>query len=116
MNVTKELLKSGANVNILTKRGLSALHLAAEHGDESIVACLIENGANLNIMDKFGMTALHHAASNGHELATEILIKDGAIVDITDYANKKPIQYAIYGSNYHKFGHYISLNTVYVCY
>lgn len=101
VNITKLLLKNGANINILTRKGESALHIAAEHGDELIVACLIENGANLNIMDKlFGMTALHHAASNGHELATEILIREGAITDITDYANKKPIQYAIYGRNY----------------
>lgn len=109
MNVTRKLLQNGANNNILTKRGQSALHLAAQKADESNLAFLIENGANLNIMDKFGKTALHYAAENGHESITEMLIKSGAVADVNDYAGKKPIQYAVYGSNYHKFIHYHSL-------
>lgn len=51
-------------------------------------------------------TALHYAAENGHEAATDVLIKSGALVDVTDYANKKPIQYAIYGRKYYKFIHH----------
>lgn len=51
-------------------------------------------------------TALHYAAENGYETATDMLIKSGALVDVTDYSNKKPIQYAIYGRNYHKFTHH----------
>lgn len=58
-------------------------------------------------MDKIaGKTALHYAAENGHEATTEILIDSGALLEVTDYANKKPIQYAIYGRNYHKFIHH----------
>lgn len=105
MNVTKKLLNNGANINILTKKGQSVLHLAAEKGDESILAFLIENGANLNIMDKSGKTALHISAENGHELATDMLIKSGAVVDVIDYSNQKPIDYAISGRNCHKFIH-----------
>lgn len=102
-------MKNGANINILTKRGQSALHYAAEKGDESNVKFLIENGANLNIMDKFGKTPLHYAAEYGNESVTDMLIKSGAVVDVTDYANKKPIQYAVYGRNYHKLIHYTEI-------
>lgn len=58
MNVTKVILKNGANINILNRSGKSALHLAAEKGDEAISNLLIESGANLNIRDKFGMTPM----------------------------------------------------------
>lgn len=115
VNVTRKLVENRANINILTKRGQSALHYAAEKGDELNVAFLIENGANLNIMDKFGKTPLHYAAQNGNESVTEMLVKSGAVVDVTDYANKKPIQYAVYGSNHHKLIHYTEILYVLIC-
>lgn len=74
--------------------------MAAEKDDVENLVFLIQNGANLNIMDKFGKIALHYAAEKGYESIVEMLIESGAVVDVTDYANQKPIQYAIYGSNY----------------
>lgn len=63
--MTSLLLNLGVNKNLLNKMGRSALHLAAEAGDEPIVMLLLENGANLNTGDHFGQTPIHLSASNG---------------------------------------------------
>jgi ankyrin repeat protein len=67
-----------------TMHGMTALHLAACHGDEAVVSALLRGGAKLDaaIADHHasipwcsrGSTALHLAASFGHEAVCRTLI------------------------------------------
>ncbi|KNB73616.1 hypothetical protein ADS79_06660 [Brevibacillus reuszeri] len=38
---------------------MTALHRAAEHGDDEIVRLLLEHGASIDILNEFGGTALN---------------------------------------------------------
>ncbi|XP_023215585.1 protein TANC2-like [Centruroides sculpturatus] len=66
MDLVELLIKHGADCNIKSKLGQTALHLAAEKGYISIIRILIENGCQINHVDKNGATALVLAASKGH--------------------------------------------------
>lgn len=57
------LVKSGADVNIIDKRGNSLLHLVIYHGHSySILECLLKAGANVNVLDSSGYTVFSELA------------------------------------------------------
>lgn len=63
-NLTKSLMRAGANINVTKDR---PLRLVATYGDIGMVKILLELGANLDMGNN---TALRHAESMGHfELA-----------------------------------------------
>ena len=45
------LLEAGAAVNLVSSRGVTALHLAAGKGHEAIVRMLLEAGADARLVD-----------------------------------------------------------------
>ncbi|XP_022081063.1 ankyrin-1-like [Acanthaster planci] len=52
LNIVKELLKRGANVDAATKKGNTALHIASLAGQQPIVEALVEHGANVNVQSQ----------------------------------------------------------------
>lgn len=76
----------------------SAIHLAAESGDEVTVRLLLDAGANPNQESK-EKPPLHRACYGGHKGVARILINKGA--DIHKYAGYKwtPLHNAIFGRN-----------------
>ena len=54
----KELIASGADMNLQNKCGETALILATKEGYFNIVKELVEAGADVNLKDDYGMTAL----------------------------------------------------------
>jgi ankyrin repeat protein len=60
------LLEFGANCNVTTNSGVSALSLASERGHCDIVRMLVQNGAQLSQVDNGGSSALLYAAQMGH--------------------------------------------------
>ena len=61
----KELLKAGADVN--ASDGMdTALMVACESGNRSMVRLLLENGADVNAENSDGMTALYLAVTQGY--------------------------------------------------
>jgi hypothetical protein len=52
------LIEAGANVDAVTPKGESALHLAAFAGKPEIVRALVEGGADLSLKNGDGKTAL----------------------------------------------------------
>ncbi len=89
------LLKSGANVNQLSRReGLTALHGAAWHGHALLVQTLIEAGAEVNARSQAGTTPVLHAAGGGHLDVTRILIFSGGDINLQDCRGTTVLIYA----------------------
>ncbi len=56
----------------------SALHLAAQFGQNDCLAVLLDKGADLEGKTSDGRTPLHLAAEHGHKATVEFLLKKGA--------------------------------------
>ncbi|KAG9348570.1 hypothetical protein JZ751_002306 [Albula glossodonta] len=68
------LVKNGANVNLGDNDRWTALHFAAQNGDDRIARLLLEHAAEPVPKEKDGWTPLHLAAQNGHENMVRILL------------------------------------------
>jgi len=74
------LIAKGANVNLKTKDGQTALIYAAMAPDDrsEIAQLLIENGADINAKDNTEMTALSYALKKRDLVLFKILMESGA--------------------------------------
>ena len=61
----RELLRSGADVNLQNEQGLSALVAMAMFDRADVVDLLLDAGADVNSRDRLGRTALYWAAGGG---------------------------------------------------
>lgn len=52
MEIATVLLQYGAETNILTKQGVTPLHLASQEGHSDMAALLISKGAQINVQTK----------------------------------------------------------------
>ena len=79
-NVAAYLLDKGADVNAVTKDGLTPLHMAAQNGDIAIITLLLELGrkTKINPIDSKGWTPLDRAMKWDHPDAAEFLRQHGA--------------------------------------
>ena len=66
------LIKSGANVNLASTAGETALMLASASGNSKLVALLIKSGADVNAVNKVGDSALNYA-NNAPENKSDIV-------------------------------------------
>jgi len=64
-SIASILLDFGANVHISALEGLSPLHMAVIHCDESTILRLVQCGAFLGVQDEAGDTILHWAIREG---------------------------------------------------
>jgi len=107
IEVMRLLLDNGANPNIATVEGTTALMASSgmnwvinqtyNHGEaaylEAIKLCL-QQGADINAANSFGFTALHAAASRGWESVIQLLVDSGARMDAKDIAGRTPLVFA----------------------
>jgi uncharacterized protein len=96
----KILKEAGASVNGADRRGLTALHAAAEHGWNDTVKVLVADGADLQPKDVKGLTPMDHAAGR-HErafLEPEHVKHDDTMALLKGYivasTGKPPIEFA----------------------
>jgi ankyrin repeat protein len=81
VEVIRELILEGADINISDRLGETPLHYAAQHGNAYVAEVLITNGADVNAKNNAGETPLHCATFWGYQQMVELLIANGA--DIT---------------------------------
>ena len=78
------LIGAGADLNIQSNTGNTALHRAAWNGHSEIVSTLIDEGADLNIQNLYGNTPIHRAAFKGHIGIVLKLLKANADLNIKE--------------------------------
>ena len=96
VTTVKTLLAQGANANIATDAGETALHAAVAAGSLPSVVALVTSGANVNSVTRNGWSPLHHAARFGRADAANYLMQHGANprVSTRDNPPKTPVQMA----------------------
>lgn len=72
----------------------TALHAAAEKGNEKEVARLLASGAEADAVDMYSETPLHKAAAAASRAAADILIQNGASVKAEDIDGRTPLHLA----------------------
>lgn len=78
------LIKYDATVTLKTRRGCSALTMAAEagHADSMQLLLAANASADVNMIDARGYSAIHMAVENGHHDVAQLLLDHGADVNI----------------------------------
>jgi ankyrin repeat protein len=94
------LLERGADVNAVTKRGRSALLLAAMSDNSAgIVRLLMAKGADPKVVDVLKVNALN-AAVRGDDLETiKIIVDAGIAIDVPDFTGSTPLIGAAFNGN-----------------
>lgn len=110
-DVQVEIEKKGADFMSRTKRGLTALHVAASvNPDPAIIAFLVERGANVISPTKKGLTALHFAALlNPNPAVISFLIEAGSNLHAASKSSEKltPLHLASGGRSVEAQFHFI---------
>ena len=81
IEVVKQHLAAGIDVNAKDQDGCTPLHWAAKKGNKGIAELLIAKGGEVNANDDVGGTPLSEAAFWGHKEIVELLIAKGADVN-----------------------------------
>ena len=82
INLVKEMVKLGCNIQILSKTGENLLCFL--HDDIEMAQFLIDQGLDINHQTENGRTPLHHAAEKGYSKLAKFLIEKGADPLATD--------------------------------
>ena len=82
LNLVRDLITLGANLDWQNNRGWTALHVCANWNRPEILGLLISAGADVNIQDYDGSTALHVCAANNRTEILRMLIEAGADLNI----------------------------------
>ena len=68
VGTAKALLDAGASIDATQQGGFTALHAAAQHGDEALAALLVARGADLHLRTDEGASAADLARAGGHDV------------------------------------------------
>jgi ankyrin repeat protein len=78
VEIVRELLDRGQDINACDRHGQTAIMLSAHAGHREVVELLIDYRANLNVTAKFGLSALMLAVIAGHTEIARLLGRAGA--------------------------------------
>lgn len=88
------LLQSGRQPDVPDGKGETALHYAAQLGDQRMVQALLYYKAAVDPRDQFGNTPLHWAAQRGNVAILQMLIDAKAAVDPQNRQGVTPLMMA----------------------
>jgi uncharacterized protein len=93
------LLQSGRPPNMPDDNGETALHYAAQLGDQQMVNALLYYKAAVDPRDQFGNTPLHWAAQRGNTAVIKMLIDAQAAIDPQNKQGVTPLMMAAKAGN-----------------
>jgi ankyrin repeat protein len=102
LDLVRQILASGPEkIALTTDMGMTALHRAAQFGNEEVVQVLLEAGMRPGIRDRRGKSPLHDAATGGPRslFCVHLLIRAGCPIDGKDVYGETPLMDAITYSN-----------------
>lgn len=91
----KQLIRSGAIVNVEDPVGYTPLMVAARKGNEELVKLLLERGADPNAKADDGWTALMSAAAEKHDDVVKLLLAHKAKVNVRADNDEIPLTLAM---------------------
>src|SRR5262245_9590614 len=96
----RTLVQQHADVNGALGDGMTALHWAAEQGNDELAAILLQAGANVSAVTRIGRhTALHVAATGGHAAVVRRLLDAKADANATTTTGATPLHFAAASGN-----------------
>ena len=98
----KLLVDHGADVNLRSSNGITALHMVARSGNRKVAEILIAcREVEINSRDKTRQTPLHVACTNGDKDLCALLLGNGADPRMKSAEEKTPLHMAVSGGNAH---------------
>jgi ankyrin repeat protein len=88
------VLQNGRQPDSPDEKGETALHYAAQLGDQKMVQALLYYKASIDPRDQFGNTPLHWAAQRGNATILQILIDAKAAIDPQNKQGVTPLMMA----------------------
>lgn len=88
---SKQLIKSGANVNAPEPDGTSALLWAVYNSSPELVQLLLDAGADANAANQLGLTPLVQASRNGNAAIISTLLAKGAKMESATSRTEPPL-------------------------
>ena len=82
LDIVRELINAGADLEIRNSDGNTAIWAACFGGNLDIIKLLIDAGANIDHCNNEGVTALIYAASAGKTDVVKLLVEEGADVEL----------------------------------
>ncbi|KAI8925807.1 ankyrin repeat-containing domain protein [Entophlyctis helioformis] len=83
IDLSKLLLKLGANVNDMNAYGWTPLMVAALNGDQAHVRLLLDHGAQVDTLSAFGLTAIACASHSANLPVAQQILESGANVNLS---------------------------------
>lgn len=96
LELTKALLKAGADIESIDCEGRTALYMAAHDGHAKVAELLLDNGAGLEVQNNYGTTPVNIASDRGHVEVVSLLLRKGANPDTANHAGWAPLANASY--------------------
>jgi ankyrin repeat protein len=93
------LLQSGRRPDVPDSGGETALHYAAQFGDQRMMEALLYYHAAVDPRDQFGNTPLHWAAQRGNTAVLQMLIGAKATIDPQNRQGVTPLMMAAKAGN-----------------
>jgi len=88
------LLEGGADINSLTDRGLTPLHVAAEVGHDAVVRILLEAGSNIEARTDTSTTPIYRCVRSDNTSVFHTLLQHGANVNTLTWDSWTPLHEA----------------------
>ncbi len=90
----KRFIDGGVKVNAATKKGTTALKIAAHRGYTEIVEYLLKKGAEVNVEDHTGFSPLMAASYSGDLKSVDLIIEKGAKLDTINLDGLSALMFA----------------------
>ncbi|XP_045142571.1 ankyrin-1 isoform X2 [Echinops telfairi] len=106
-----ELLHKEIVLETTTKKGNTALHIAALAGQDEVVRELVNYGANVNAQSQKGFTPLYMAAQENHLEVVKFLLENGANQNVATEDGFTPLAVALQQGHENVVAHLINYGT-----